>query len=63
MNRPYRAGEIVLMNRNGWLRAYKVVTVHSEWQGDVETVEYTLQPVDKNAGLYQWQKPVGLDGS
>ena len=57
MNRPYRVGEMVLMNWHGWLKAFTVVKVDSHMEGDVEHVEYTMSMLDKDAHLYQWQKP------
>jgi hypothetical protein len=55
MNRPYRVGEIVLMDWRGWLKAFKVVAVHSVLtEGDVETVEYQMAMVETEQ---QWTKP------
>ena len=54
--RQYRVGEIVLMDYQGWLKAFRVVAVHSEMRGDVESVEYTLAMVEME-NQPGWQKP------
>jgi hypothetical protein len=59
-SRPYRIGETVLMNYHGWLRAFRVVGVHSQILGDMEHIEYQLQMLgmENSPG---WQKPARSD--
>jgi hypothetical protein len=56
-DRLYRTGEIVLMNYHGWLKAFRVVAVHSVMQGDVESTEYQLQMLEME-NQPGWQRPV-----
>jgi hypothetical protein len=56
MNRPYRVGETVLMNYQGWLKAFRVVGAHEVLEGDVVHVEYQLQMLEME-GSSEWQKP------
>lgn len=56
MNRPYRVGEIVLMELRGWLTACRVVEAHIERNGEIETVEYKLAPIALEGGP-QWKRP------
>lgn len=54
MNRPYRVGEIVMMNYGGWLKAFRVVGMRTE--GD--TVEYTLGMLElENGPQGRWKRP------
>ena len=58
-SRPYRVGEVVLLQWHGWLKAFRVVEVNSEKHGDIESVEYKLAMVEleKDSHLYQWKRP------
>jgi len=56
MSRNYRVGEIVLMDYQGWLKAFRVVKVDSHTEGVVESVEYTLAMVEME-NQPGWTKP------
>jgi hypothetical protein len=49
-DRPYRVGEIVLMEYQGWLKAFRVVGAQIE--GDI--IEYTLSMLELEN---QWKRP------
>lgn len=57
----YRVGEVVMMNWQGWLTVFRVVEVHREVHGDVETIEYRLAMVALEKGVPQWQRPARGD--
>jgi hypothetical protein len=50
--RPYRVGEIVMLEFRGWLKAFRVVGAHLEG----ETIEYQLEMVEQ-AGGPAWKQP------
>jgi hypothetical protein len=52
-DRPYRVGEIVLMQWHGWLKAFRVVEARMVAEGQIE---YTLAMLGMESS-YQWQKP------
>ena len=54
MRRPYRVGEIVLMDYQGWLKAFRVVKVQRD-EGE-RAVEYTLAMVEME-NQPGWTKP------
>jgi hypothetical protein len=49
----YQIGEVVLMEHQGWLRAFRVVGAH---QDDDEHITYNLVPLQLEHGP-QWIKP------
>lgn len=52
VSRDFRPGETVLMQHNGWLRAFTVVGVNREGGG----IEYLMQPLSSEGFHPHWTK-------